>query len=198
MVKRFLGVEISFQFYYFALLTIVLIFDKSGGIFCCFLSSFFHEIGHLLAILVLKQKVDRIEFSLFDIKIKSNYYVSFSKELIITLSGVAFNLILCLFFIRTIKLFALANLFIGIFNLLPVSTLDGGQAINIILNKFISEEKSVIILNILTVIFAIPIFTLGIIVLFNTGYNFSFLLLGVYLFLTPIYNRKAISRGNYD
>ena len=98
MVKRFLGVEISFQFYYFALLTIVLIFDKSGGIFCCFLSSFFHEIGHLLAILVLKQKVDRIEFSLFDIKIKSNYYVSFSKELIITLSGVAFNLILFLFF----------------------------------------------------------------------------------------------------
>ncbi len=81
---------------------------------------------------------------------------------------------------------------------MPVSTLDGGQAINIILNKFISEEKSVIILNILTVIFAIPIFTLGIIVLFNTGYNFSFLLLGVYLFLTPIYNRKAISRGNYD
>lgn len=198
MVKRFLGVEISFQFYYFALLTIVLIFDKSGGIFCCFFSSFFHEIGHLLAILVLKQKVDRIEFSLFDIKIKSNYYVSFSKELIITLSGVAFNFILFLFFIRTIKLFALANLFIGIFNLLPVSTLDGGQAINIILNKFISEEKSVIILNILTVIFAIPIFTLGIIVLFNTGYNFSFLLLGVYLFLTPIYNRKAISRGNYD
>lgn len=94
MVKRFLGVEISFQFYYFALLTIVLIFDKSGGIFCCFLSSFFHEIGHLLAILVLKQKVDRIEFSLFDIKIKSNYYVSFYKELIITLSGVAFNFIL--------------------------------------------------------------------------------------------------------
>ena len=162
------------------------------------MSSFFHEIGHLLAILVLKQKVDRIEFSLFDIKIKSNYYVSFSKELIITLSGVAFNFILFLFFIRTIRIFALANLFIGIFNLLPVSTLDGGQAINIILNKFISEEKSVIILNILTVIFAIPIFTLGIIVLFNTGYNFSFLLLGVYLFLTPIYNRKAISRGNYD
>ena len=191
MVKRFLGVEISFQFYYFALLTIVLIFDKSGGIFCCFLSSFFHEIGHLLAILVLKQKVDRIEFSLFDIKIKSNYYVSFSKELII-------NFILFLFFIRTIRIFALANLFIAIFNLLPVSTLDGGQAINIILNKFISEEKSVIILNILTVVFAIPVFTLGIIVLFNTGYNFSFLLLGVYLFLTPIYNRKAISRGNYD
>ena len=75
MVKRFLGVEISFQFYYFALLTIVLIFDKNGGIFCCFLSSFFHEIGHLLAILVLKQKVDRIEFSLFDIKINTLYLV---------------------------------------------------------------------------------------------------------------------------
>lgn len=198
MVKRFLGVEISFQYLYFALLTVVLILDKNGGIFCCFLSSFFHEIGHLVAILFLKQKVDRIEFSLFDIKIKSNYYVTFSKELVITLSGIAFNFVLFLLFIRTIKLFALANLFIGIFNLLPVSTLDGGQAINIILNKFISVKKSVIIINILTVSFAIPIFTMGIIILFNTGYNFSFLLLGVYLLLTPIYNRKTISRGNYD
>ena len=189
MVKRFCGVELSFQYLYFALLTVVLIIDKTGGIFCCFLASFFHEIGHLIAIILLKQKVNRVEFSLFDVKICSSYNVSLSKELIIVLSGITFNLILFIFFYRIIPMFALANLFIGLFNALPVSTLDGGQAINILLSRYFSQRVTEIVINIVTISFSIPIFTMGIIILFNTGYNFSFLLLGVYLFLTPIYNK---------
>lgn len=194
MVKRFCGVELSFQYLYFALLTVVLIIDKTGGIFCCFLASFFHEIGHLIAIILLKQKVNRVEFSLFDVKICSSYKVSFSKELVIVLSGVTFNLILFIFFYRIIPMFALANLFIGLFNALPVSTLDGGQAINILLSRYFSQRVTEIVINIVTISFSIPIFTMGIIILFNTGYNFSFLLLGVYLFLTPIYNKGIFKR----
>ena len=198
MVKRFCGVELSFQYLYFALLTVVLIIDKTGGIFCCFLASFFHEIGHLIAIILLKQKVNRVEFSLFDVKICSSYNVSLSKELIIVLSGVTFNLILFIFFYRIIPMFALANLFIGLFNALPVSTLDGGQAINILLSRYFNQKVSDLVLNILTIVVSIPIFTMGIIILLNTGYNFSFLLLGIYLFVTPIYNKGVFSRGNYD
>ena len=194
MVKRFCGVELSFQYLYFALLTVVLIIDKTGGIFCCFLASFFHEIGHLIAIILLKQKVNRVEFSLFDVKICSSYNVSLSKELIIVLSGITFNLILFIFFYRIIPMFALANLFIGLFNALPVSTLDGGQAINILLSRYFSQRVTEIVINIITISFSIPIFTMGIIILFNTGYNFSFLLLGVYLFLTPIYNKGIFKR----
>ena len=194
MVKRFCGVELSFQYLYFALLTVVLIIDKTGGIFCCFLASFFHEIGHLIAIILLKQKVNRVEFSLFDVKICSSYNVSLSKELIIVLSGITFNLILFIFFYRIIPMFALANLFIGLFNALPVSTLDGGQAINILLSRYFSQRVTEIVSNIVTISFSIPIFTMGIIILFNTGYNFSFLLLGVYLFLTPIYNKGIFKR----
>lgn len=194
MVKRFCGVELSFQYLYFALLTVVLIIDKTGGIFCCFLASFFHEIGHLIAIILLKQKVNRVEFSLFDVKICSSYNVSLSKELIIVLSGITFNLILFIFFYRIIPMFALANLFIGLFNALPVSTLDGGQAINILLSRYFSQRVTEIVINIVTISFSIPIFTMGIIILFNTGYNFSFLLLGVYLFLTPIYNKEIFKR----
>ena len=151
MVKRFCGVELSFQYLYFALLTVVLIIDKTGGIFCCFLASFFHEIGHLIAIILLKQKVNRVEFSLFDVKICSSYNVSLSKELIIVLSGVTFNLILFIFFYRIIPMFALANLFIGLFNALPVSTLDGGQAINILLSRYFNQKVSDLVLNILTI-----------------------------------------------
>ncbi|MCH5202303.1 MAG: hypothetical protein J1F17_03765 [Oscillospiraceae bacterium] len=183
---------VSFQFIYVALLVIVLMLDNSGGIFCCFLASFFHEIGHLSALLLLKQKVDEIKFSVFDIKIKSTCFVGFSRELIIVLSGVTMNFLLCIFLYRIIPLFSLANLFIGIFNILPVSTLDGGQALKLILCNFLSQKKANLIINILTVIVSIPIFTLGIIILFNTGYNFSFLLLGIYLILTVVYNRKII------
>ena len=194
MVKRFCGVEVSFQYLYFAVLTVVLIIDKTGGIFCCFLASFFHEMGHFIAIILLKQKVNRVEFSLFDVKICSSYNVSFSKELIIVLSGVTFNFILFIFCYRIIPMFALANLFIGLFNVLPVSTLDGGQAINILLSRYFSQRVTEIVINIITVAFSIPIFTMGIIILLSTGYNFSFLLLGVYLFLMPIYNKGIFKR----
>ncbi|MGN1132156.1 MAG: site-2 protease family protein [Ruminococcus sp.] len=91
-------------------------------------------------------------------------------------------------------MFALANLFIGIFNVLPVSTLDGGQAINILLSRYFSQRVTDIVINIITIVFSIPIFTMGIIILLSTGYNFSFLLLGVYLFLTPIYNKGIFKR----
>lgn len=198
MVKRFLGVEVSFQYLYFAVLTVVLIIDKTGGIFCCFLASFFHELGHLVAIILLRQRVHRVEFSVFDIKICSSYKVPFFKELIIVLSGVTFNFILFIIFYKIFLIFALANLFIGIFNVLPVSTLDGGQAINILLSRYFNQKVSDLVLNILTIVVSIPIFTMGIIILLNTGYNFSFLLLGIYLFVTPIYNKGVFSRGNYD
>ncbi len=193
MVKHIGKTEISFKYLYAAILAFVLVMDRQGGIFCCFLASFFHETGHLIPLLFFKQKVERIEFSVFDIKIKSDYCVSFPRELIIILSGVGFNFLLFIFSYGIIPLFALANFFIGIFNILPVSTLDGGQAVSLILCRFISYEKAALIINILTVIVSIPMFTLGIIILFNTGYNFSFLLLSVYLILTVIYNRKIIT-----
>ncbi len=184
--------KISFQYLYVAILAFILILDKSGGIFCCFLASFFHETGHLIALFFLKQRVEEVKFSVFDIQIKSSHYLDFKRELIIVLSGVLLNFLLFIFFYRIIPLFALANLFIGIFNILPVSTLDGGQAINLVLTRFFSKEKSAIIINILTVIVSIPIFTIGIIILLNTKYNFSFLALGLYLILTVFMNKEII------
>lgn len=194
MVKHIFGTEVSFQYIYIAVLTFVLIMDKSGGIFCCFLSSLLHEIGHLIPLVLFHQKIDKIEFSVFDVKIKSQYRLSFSKELTIVLSGVGFNFLLFGVFIKIIPIFAYTNLFIGLFNILPVSTLDGGQALKIILNKFFTQHITEIVINILTVIFAMPIFTLGIIVLINTGYNFSFLFLGIYLILTVVYNKRVFQR----
>lgn len=184
--------KVTFQYIYVAVLVTVLVLDKNGGIFCCFLASFFHEIGHLIALICLKQRVDEVRFTVFDIQIRSSHYLDFKREIIITLSGVAFNFLLSIFFYRIIPLFSLANLFIGIFNILPVSTLDGGQAINLFFCRFISPKKSVIIINVLTVIVSIPIFTFGIIILLNTKYNFSFLLLGVYLILTVVNNKEII------
>lgn len=193
MSKLYIGkTKISFQYVYVAILTAILIIDKSGGIFCCFLASFFHEVGHLISLFFLKQKVEEVKFSVFDIQIKSNHYLDYKRELIIILSGVASNFVLFIFFYRILPLFATANLFIGIFNILPVSTLDGGQAIFLLISRFISRKKSVIIINILTIIVSIPFFTIGIIILLNTKYNFSFLLLGIYLILTVVNNKEIL------
>lgn len=192
MTKYIHGIEFSFKFPYIALLCTVLVLDKNGGIFACFFASFLHEIGHLIALAVLRQKVRRVEFSVFDIKIVAPYPITLCKRLIVVLSGVAMNFILVIFFFAIIPLFGYANLFIGLFNILPVSTLDGGQALELILVRLIGKQKTTLTLNILTVATAVPIFTFGIIVLLNTGYNFSFLALGIYLLLTVIYKKDTL------
>jgi stage IV sporulation protein FB len=193
MVKKAGKTEIRFQFIYVAIMCLVLVLDKRGGIFFCFLASFFHEIGHIIVLLLFKQPIEAVEFSVFDIKIRCNYHLKFFGTMAVILSGVATNFLLALIFIRVIPLFAYANLFMGIFNILPVSTLDGGQALKLLLNRFINRNKSVIIVNILTVIVSIPVFSLGILILLNTGYNFSFLALGIYLILTLVYNKDVIN-----
>jgi stage IV sporulation protein FB len=192
MIKKVGNTEVSFNFIYVALLCLVLLLDENGGIFFCFLASVLHEIGHLLVLLILHQPIESVKISVFDIKIKSNYHLSFKGQFALILSGVVFNFLLSLIFFKIIPLFAYANLFIGIFNIMPVSTLDGGQALKLLLNRFINEKKSVIIINIITVIIALPVFTLGILILIKTGYNFSFLALGVYLILTVIYNKDVV------
>ncbi len=192
MIRYVNGVKIEFKFPYIAVLCTVLVLDKNGGVFCCFLASALHELGHLLSLFILKQPVERICFSIFDIRIVAPYPFSFSKKLSVILSGVFMNFILSIFFFRIIPLFGYANLFIGVFNILPVSTLDGGLALETVLNRFLNKKSTDLIISILTVITAVPIFTLGIIVLFSTGYNFSFLLLGIYLLLMVICKKDTL------
>ncbi|MBQ8001646.1 MAG: hypothetical protein IJ298_10740 [Ruminococcus sp.] len=114
--------------------------------------------------------------------------VSFKQEQIITCAGVAFNfttsLISYMFYsfvpISICLDFAICNLCIGIFNLLPVRTFDGGQLIyNALLRKY-SLKATEIVTNILTVLIVIPLATAGFYILLISKFNYTLLIVAIY------------------
>ena len=76
---------------------------------------------------------------------------------------------------------AMANLCTGLFNMLPVMSLDGGQLMYVILCRKFSEKSVERIINITAVIILFPLTVLGFMVLLNSKYNFSLLFVCAYL-----------------
>ncbi len=136
--------------------------------------------------LLLKHSIKGVSISLFDIKIfkNSRYKLNLKNDLIVTAAGPFINLLLFFVFYYINIRFAWINLFIGVFNLLPAMSLDGGQLLYLILLNKLSSKVSALIIDIITIIISIPLFFFGIIILLNSKYNFSLLFISVYLVLS--------------
>lgn len=129
MVSFKLGkAEICLDFSFFAVLGIFLAFDPTGYGFCCLLACFCHETGHFIAMLLEKKPPRQVIFSGGGICIKQR------RDPSAFVLGAGCGVNFCLFFLFCFLLernsiyrllFGGANLAIGIFNLLPLGTLDG-------------------------------------------------------------------------
>ena len=102
------------------------------------LSAFIHETGHILALKIYKIRIKALVLGLFGGTIfLENKLVSYRRDIVISLSGSLFNLLfafILFFFVRyrftpMLFFFFLSNFSYGVFNLLPISALDGGQAL---------------------------------------------------------------------
>lgn len=164
-----------------ALMNIVLILDVSGKVAMCFLCAVLHECGHIIAMRCFRITLKSVKLRLFDIVIDADSNKEFTPDLVVTLSGPAMNLILALIFYYVYKPLSYVNLFIGLFNLLPIDTFDGGHALSLLLIKKLAPSTVRIILKVLTFAFLVPIFLLGILVLLYSKYNYSLLLISLYL-----------------
>lgn len=193
MKAKFFGVSFYVSYPAVALFTLALICDRKGTMFICFVSSILHEIGHIIAMKLTGAKLKSVCFNLGDVAINAdNSNLSYSAEIVITLSGVAVNFLLSsltftLFSLTHAELFhgiCISNLLIGAFNLLPVRFLDGGQLILLLLQKRFTPKICERIVNVLTFVFLVPIATTGLIFIFNSGHNYSLLFAALYLIST--------------
>ncbi len=98
----------------------------------------FHELGHLITILILKKKISAVTLEPFGARIIIKNEVSYSHEILIALAGPAASLLL--FFLLGNGNAADYSLFLGIINLLPISTLDGGRALCCAVSCFFGPE----------------------------------------------------------
>lgn len=117
--------RISFTFGFFFILGIASLREQSLGalplLFCVL-----HETGHLCAMLLLRARVSEITFYGAGIRITSDGISDLAplRQAVIYLSGPAVNLALAAVLNGELSLI---NLFLGLFNLLPVSYFDGGR-----------------------------------------------------------------------
>lgn len=135
---------------------------------------------------IFKYQPIGIEIKSFNIKIieKLRFKKELYKDIIIILAGPFFNIIAYLVFLLFNLKLSYINLYIGLFNLLPAASLDGGQLLYLFLQKRFTAGLSAKIADIITIITAFPICCFGIIILFKSKYNFSLLFIGIYLFLS--------------
>lgn len=126
------------------------------------LFSIFHELGHMLAGILLGFKPSVLEIMPFGLSIgfegKADYYnkkirngtLLNIKKMIIAMSGPFINLIFILIFITSsisflgmkTELIVYANIIIGIFNLIPIYPLDGGRIAKNILNIIYGRKEA--------------------------------------------------------
>lgn len=122
-----------------ALLALALITGAGEVLPLVILSALCHELGHLTALRLVGAKVEQIRLTAFGAEIRADTrYLSYGREIFCTLAGPAINLILAVVLARAAGdyLLAGANLFLGVFNLLPLPSLDGGRALYLAVSWF--------------------------------------------------------------
>ena len=175
------------------ILLVLFYFTKQIHIYACLmLFAMIHEMGHLLAGLLLGMKPEKIEIKPFGFSINfrlttKDYNKKIKKanlleikKFIIALAGPITNLIIIIIALNMkgniwqILIIIYTNILLIIFNILPVYPLDGGRIIKYILHIFIGRKKAIkysytisfITTIILTLIASIAIFYLENIAIF--------------------------------
>ncbi len=194
------GCKLYVSFWLVAFLALASALDKSGYVFCAVLASFIHESGHIVAMAIKNRLPNNVKIGLFNVSIidKLSFSRNYAQDIFILLAGSLFNFIITiLFFIlfifyksELIVFLMGANFFIGIFNLLPIYALDGGSILFLLLNIKLNQEKSIMIVKITSFIILLPISFIGFLILLQSYYNISLLLISCYLMFLIIVKKE--------
>lgn len=199
MKFRLLNIDFSVSYSLVCLGAMCIILNIFTGFLCCLIAVVLHECGHFFAMLVCKSPPDKIKISLFEIKIiNSSRQLNTTRQNIFIIFFGPFANFICfilfyLLYLLNNEIFlpiAMANLCTGLFNMLPVISLDGGQLMYVILCKKVSEKSAENAVNIIAIIFLFPLTVLGFVVLLSSRYNFSLLFVCAYLIASLLFRNN--------
>lgn len=170
-------------------LAIALIITHSFEALACFLAAFIHELGHIIAARISDVNFREMRLTPFGASlIPSSTMGSFSDEIFICAAGPAINL-LCALLVSFIPascdlldLFILSSLFLGILNLLPISSFDGGRILFSIIeakSSFLFARKIVYVSSFILIF---SLWTLSLYLLIKTASSLSLFVFSCSLF----------------
>ncbi len=186
-----INIKISFTF--LSIFLIFIVTDKVKIYLITLSSAMLHELVHIVFIYLYGMKLESVCVSLFggNIKRKSGQCSDYKKEAIINLSAPITNIVvgaILSIFYGINNSFALVNLTLGIFNIIPFHTFDGGAGLKCFLSYYFSEKTTENILTTVSVIITL-FFTYISITAIIISKNFTLFALSIYMILSLIFKK---------
>ena len=181
MKLRIAGVDLYVGYEAAAAMTAVLLLDRENRVICCFLAAVLHELGHIAAMRLCGVAVRGLRLRLFDVLIEADQPPDYRSDCMITLGGVAANFFFALIFLPFGMKLSLPNIALGVFNLMPVMSLDGGHLLYIAMERRFQPKTCIAVIRLTTFVFIVPLMTAGIYLLLQSSYNYSLLAISLYL-----------------
>lgn len=194
MKFKVFGIEIYVSFFFLGLLTVMLATDKSGFALPCITAVAFHECGHLFMMWLRECMPKSIKLIPASIQITASFSRDYKTDILVSFFGPLVNLAifgalyynyLC-FENQTVLIFGLVNLAYGVFNLMPVKGLDGGNILLSVLSKYYDLNKALILLKFTTLVLAIATIFTAVSTTIKGNFNISIYIIGIYLLIMGI------------
>ena len=161
-------------------------------------SMLLHEGAHALAAAAIGLRISHIALYPFgvNLRLKNKMVARTSDELLLYLSGPAVNALIALFalYIRHDFLYR-TNTLLFVLNLLPVYPLDGGCILKRLLSGRFGSLAAVRVMRAVSAVFALLFIALGIYAVCVTHYNYSVLLLAVFMVGNVFTQREKYNTG---
>lgn len=148
------------------------------------LAALIHELGHAAAIVCLGGSITCIRLQAAGAVIVQGKLLSDTRECLVSLAGPAAGLLAAMLFaFLRHPMGAGANLVLSLFNILPILPLDGGAAVRSLLRLLpaAAAQKSICVLQWISVLAAFALTVFGGVLLYQTGSNPTGLAVGICL-----------------
>jgi len=186
---KFLGTEIYVSFLFCAVVCFMLTVDRTGLVLPTLFASLVHEGGHLLCMWATDSQPKAIRLIPTSVQIVRAFSLKHKTEAAILACGPAANLAFFVALFVNYRIFesnqslvfAVLNLVLAVFNLLPVSGLDGGSLLTLALARFVDIYKAESIVKLITLAFAFVMFLLGVYLWVSKTVNISVFIVAAYL-----------------
>lgn len=194
---KLFGTEIYVSFLFAAVIALMLATDRTGLVIPTFFAVFIHETGHLFAMWLLGCRPKSIRLIPASVQIVRGFSSRPYGEAVVAVCGPAANIAVFLslslnYYYCSSKnslIFGLLNLIIGIFNLLPVSGLDGGTLLYSALCKTMDSNRAQTVVKIVTAFIAVSVFIVGVYMCAKGKFNLSVFIVALYLLICSIIKR---------
>ena len=172
-----------------AALLLLVILDREGIGSAALLAALVHECGHLLAVRLLSLSRCEMRLDFLGARLRTEgRLLSYGEEWLLAAAGPLFSLsasaVAGLFLSHSyfLYVFAASSLLLGLFNLLPVRTLDGGRMLELLLERCFGTRVAVATLAVTSFASLFLLWALAVYLLLRVGDGLSLLCFSMGLF----------------